>query len=97
MSDPYYIRFIEMAGTLDVGSPPKRGAYLAAYDPDHYNGRGEAHWTDDVNLAVRFDRISDAIACYQQVSMLRPRRKDGKPNRPLTSVTVTVTQSTEDV
>ena len=93
----YYIRFVEMAGRVEHGDPPKPGAFLEAYDPDYKNGRGMVYWTNDVSKAMTFPRIMDALECYQQVSILKPMRIDGRPNRPLTSCTVTVTQETGDL
>jgi len=90
----YYIRFVEMSGTVEFGDTPAKGAFLSSYDPDFKQGKGMVYWTDDPKRAQKFDRILDALNLYQTVSILKPLRVDGKPNRPLTSCTVTVTKET---
>lgn len=62
--------------------------YLAGYDPDGRNGHGDIAWTYDRAQAKRFDSNWDALATWKQVSTVKPRRWDGRPNRPLTAFTI---------
>jgi hypothetical protein len=64
------------------------GSYLEWSDVDANDGRGDAAWTRDIDKAMKFTSFSAAIECWQQRSMVRPRRPDGLPNRPLTAFTV---------
>lgn len=82
----YVIRLEAKAGT--VIDP--RGSYLAAYDPDAYDGGGYAEWTKVMAQALRFASAGEAMACWRQQSMVRPLRDDGEPNRPLTAYSVTI-------
>jgi hypothetical protein len=63
--------------------------YLATYDPEARDGRGDATWTTDRAKARRFADLRAAMECWRQVPKARPVRPDGKPNRPLTAFTVT--------
>jgi hypothetical protein len=65
------------------------GCYLASFDPEAGYGDGEAHWTPDPTQALTFATADEAMACYLSVPRNRPARPDGKPNRPLTTFSVT--------
>ena len=59
------------------------GAWLVWYDPAGNNGNGDAAWSHDPADAARFtDR--EWAELYAAVPANRPRRPDGKPNRPIT-------------
>ena len=45
-------------------------------------------FTDSRKKAVRFDSFEGALDFYRTQSIYRPRRDDGKPNRPLTAYTM---------
>lgn len=71
-------------------------AWLESYDPD---GGGDVAYptgtftiTRDRSAALAFDDPGAALECWRQVSTRTPRRPDGKPNRPLTALTVEVTR-----
>lgn len=64
------------------------GQFLVAYDPEANMGRGEAEWTRDPAKALEFGSMREAFACLTQVPQARPVRPDGKPNRPLTALTM---------
>lgn len=67
----------------------------SATDPPSYpTGDGAA--TMDPAKALRFDTAADALAFWKQTSRVVPMRPDGKPNRPLTALTVTVEQLPEE-
>lgn len=91
MRGRYGLRVIrrETSAELLSGNPSApAGAWLAFYDPDAYNGRGCAEWTDDPALALRFLTPEDAFRCWKRVSSVRPWREDGRANRPLTAYSV---------
>jgi hypothetical protein len=66
------------------------GQYLVGYDPEYANGRGFADWSADLTKARTWPDYATALAYWRQVPRARPTRPDGRPNRPLTSFTVTV-------
>jgi hypothetical protein len=68
------------------------GMFLTDYDPEAYDGEGDAGWTADLGEAMRFATERDLIGCWQLVPVNRPSRGDGLPNRPLTAYTVTAEQ-----
>jgi hypothetical protein len=66
------------------------GQYVESYDPEAFDGRGDAKFTRDRNRAKMFATHADAWAFWMQVPKSRPLRADGKANRPLTCFTITV-------
>lgn len=62
-------------------------AWLETYDPEAYDGRGSVTATTDPARAKRFETIDAALEEWRRQSVVRPRRPDGKPNRPLTAFT----------
>jgi len=71
----------------DLG-PDVVGLALESYDPDAYDGRGDAAFTGDPAKAKRFPDSRAAMTEWTRQSVVRPLREDGKPNRPLTAFTV---------
>jgi hypothetical protein len=65
------------------------GKYLLRFDPDYGGGLGRAYWTDNAAEAKLFKTSEEFFSFWKQESMLRPRRRDNKPNRPLTAYSVT--------
>ena len=87
----YGIRFMAMAGAVSVPAmDPPEGAWLEAYDPEAFGGRGAAHWNMDPKRAMQFEDHAKAFALWRTVPRSKPRRPDGKPNRPLTAFTVSI-------
>src|SRR3954462_15237223 len=73
---------------MEVG-PNVIGQALESYNPDANDGKGDASFTDDPLRAKRFRDVEEAAEEWRRVSSVRPKRDDGKPNRPLTAFTVT--------
>lgn len=63
--------------------------WLKTFDVEAFDGRGDAEFTDDPTQALRFKDLAAAIAAWKTQSRRRPRREDGKPNRPLTAFSIT--------
>lgn len=81
---------IRAEGFASGVSCPHEGRYLKSFDHDACGGQGWGEFTSDVAEAKRFLNLSDAMLFWRRTSKTRPLRADGKPNRPLTSLTVTV-------
>jgi hypothetical protein len=65
------------------------GAWLVWYDPAGNNGNGDAAWSHDPADAARFtDR--EWAELYAAAPANRPRRPDGKPNRPITMLNLLI-------
>jgi hypothetical protein len=83
----FVIRILADAG----GRPTEHaGRYVMKYDPDFKGGLGFVGTTLDRSEALRFPSHSEAWQCWNSVSKVRPRRDDGRPNKPMTSYTVMV-------
>lgn len=74
------------------GSPcPHGGRYLVDFDFSARDGwGGNAVTTEDPRKAKKFASAEDALLYWQTQSVTRPLRPDGRPNRPLTAITVKI-------
>jgi hypothetical protein len=85
---------IKFAGAVPLitgpGPAAQPGQFLKSYDPDAHGGSGEAHWTDDLGEAMKFEDGGDALALWTKRSTVRPLRDDGLPNKPLTACSIEV-------
>jgi hypothetical protein len=91
------IIFQGIAGSpIGRSTPVPIGAYLRSYDPEAFDGRGDAGWTTNLDAAMVFPDSAAAFACWRQQPRCRPLREDGQPNRPLTAFTVEVRTLRED-
>lgn len=87
MTDIYGIRAYGFAN----GEPcPHAGQWLAHFDHDAYEGLGYGEFTDVNAQALEFHSFEDALEFRNRQSTVRPVRPDGKPNRPLTALTLAV-------
>lgn len=76
-----------------LGLPlPCDGQYLKSFDFEAHGGEGEIEMTPDLAEAMTFAHIGAALAFRNRVPVCKPRREDGKPNRPLSSTTWEVGQ-----
>ncbi len=62
--------------------------YVAKSDTETNDGMGSFMLTNDPKDALHFDTMQDALECWRRQSIVKPTREDGKPNRPLTALTV---------
>ena len=65
------------------------GAWLVWYDPAGNDGNGDAAWSHDPADAARFTEREWA-ELYAAAPVNRPRRPDGKPNRPITMLNLMI-------
>ena len=63
--------------------PGLAGAWLVSYDPEGNDGNGDANWSHDPAAAMLLTPQEWAVLSTA-VPANRPRRPDGKPNRPIT-------------
>lgn len=72
------------------GSPtPHDNRWVKAWNPHTEAGTLELTSTADIAEALRFENALDVLREWQTVSLVEPRRPwDGRPNRPLTGVTI---------
>jgi hypothetical protein len=81
-------KIIRIVGAADGRPTPHDGRYLAHYDPDTPYGTLRLISTDDVAKAQHFLDAAQLHACYSAISKKQPTRPDGRPNRPITGLTV---------
>jgi hypothetical protein len=79
------------------GAPcPIAGQYLKSFDFNAHRGRGYGYFTRDIREAMTFADVGEALEFWRTVSTDYPVRKDGKPNRPLTSTTCQIVNLEKD-
>lgn len=83
----FLIRIVGLAGRGP--SEGLEGKFLVRFS-DAGDYAGNITTTDDPAKARRFRTKTAAFLYWRQESKLRPRRPDGKPNRPLTAFTVEI-------
>ena len=71
-------------GRADGRSLPGDGQYLRDFDFEAHDGQGEVSLTPNVAEAKVFSDLAEAIAFWKRSPECKPRRWDGRPNRPLT-------------
>jgi len=69
---------------------PHAGMYLRSFDHDAIGGIGHGVFTRHANRAQTFKDQREALAFWHRQSKVRPWRADGKPNKPLTALTVSI-------
>jgi hypothetical protein len=73
------------------GAPcPHANQWLRTFDHEAFDGRGHGEFTEDPERAMLFATSADAMRFWQRQSTVKPLRPDGKPNRPLTALTVVI-------
>lgn len=69
---------------------PHSGMFLEEFDFEYDNGLGYGVFTSDPSCAKHFQSAADAMVFWRTISTTRPTRPDGKPNRPLTALTIAI-------
>lgn len=88
------MKVIRCLGSPNDGPSPE-GLFLKTYNPEAFDGLGDSSWTADCRKAMKFEDGVAAIKCYLQVPSNRPIREDGKPNRPLTALSIVIEDEEE--
>lgn len=73
---------------VDVVSLTMMPVYVLSYDLEAFAGLGDVQYTTDPARAMTWPDLESFHRAYTSVSMVRPTRDDGRPNRPLTALTV---------
>ena len=89
MSKSYVIKAVAFAN----GTPcPHADQWLKSFDHEAFNGRGHGTFTSEISDALQFATGAAAFEFWGRQSSTRPLRPDGKPNKPLTALTVVIEQ-----
>lgn len=83
---PYVIR---AEGFANGANCPHAGEYLESFDFDG-DEQGYGEFTTDLAKAKKFDTQAAALEFWKTRSRTRPTRRDGRPNRPLTALSISV-------
>lgn len=85
-SDPPYVLLV--VGFANGGKSQYDGQYLTTYDPDWGDGLGRVWTSPRIGDAIQFSSIAEALNLWKKQSTVKPLREDGRPNRPMTALTV---------
>lgn len=94
MAGPYLINVVHETGILLPGSSNSIFTdgpgphFIKEFDPDFADGIGRFDTTNDPLTAKRYDSHGEAFEEWRRTSKVRPKRGDGRPNRPMTALTV---------
>jgi hypothetical protein len=69
---------------------PHAGQWLKSFDHEAFNGQGHGEFTDDIDRALHFTDAAAALEFWSRQSNVRPIRPDGRPNKPMTALTVEI-------
>jgi len=75
-------------GFADGRECPHEDKYLEAFDFDKFDGAGYGEFTAEKGKAKRFANPGEALAFWKRESVVRPLRRDGRPNRPLSCLNI---------
>jgi hypothetical protein len=87
MTAVFVIRAVGFANGVPC---PHEGQFLESFDHDAYDGRGYGEYTARPSKAKHFNSYGEALDFWGKRSTVKPLREDGKPNRPLTALTVVI-------
>jgi hypothetical protein len=90
MTEKYVIQILAPVGVMLNGGPAPAGSYVKSYSADGHEGLGDLEITMVASEALRFPTPAEAWRAWRQQSTVRPLRRDGRANRPLTAYTVSV-------
>jgi len=83
-----YSVVIQVVSDANGNRTPHDGNYIVAWNPHTKFGICEVTSTDDISKAHHFDNESQAHWHWTTTSNIQPVRPDGRPNRPLTGLTI---------
>jgi hypothetical protein len=81
---------IRCCGWANGTECPHEGQFIKTFDHEAFDGRGYGEFTPNVSEARQFATNGEAMEFWRKVSTVRPKRPDGKPNCPLTSMHVEI-------
>lgn len=85
---PVVIKLIAWADPKRAGPLWCAGQYVESVDVQQVPHLDWLIATPHLSKALRFFSMRDALQTYREVLTRAPRRYDGKPNRPMTAMTV---------
>lgn len=85
---PVVIKLISWADPERAGPLWCAGQYVESVNVQRVPELGWLIATPHLSKALRFFSLRDAMETYREVLKRAPKRYDGKPNRPMTAMTV---------
>lgn len=82
-------KVIKVVGFANGDASAYDGQYIQNYDPE-WGAIGRVWTTPDPAKAMHFEDLAAALEFWKTESKTKPLRPDGKPNRPMTALTIEV-------
>jgi hypothetical protein len=79
-----------MLGFTNGQPMPHAGQFLKSFDFNAYDGEGHGEFCDKGRDAMKFPSPVAALEFWRTTSDVKPLRRDGEPNRPLTAANVAI-------
>lgn len=83
------MKVIKVVGFANGDASAYDGQYIQSYDPE-WGAIGRVWTTADPTKALKFADLAEALEFWKTESKTKPLRPDGKPNRPMTALTIEV-------
>ena len=75
------------------GEPcPHAGQFVQSFDVNAHDGSGYGVFTRHEEQALRFKNMGEALSFWRRRSTVKPVRADGRPNAPMTALTISISQ-----
>lgn len=86
----YVMRILGVTNYVPPVNLDKTPCYLHKCDIEAHNGRGSVEFCFGKKQAMKFNSVKEVFELWRKESTVRPRRPDGKPNRPISALTMAV-------
>lgn len=87
------MKTVRIIGLPDGRATPHDGRWLVDYDPDTRFGDLRIVTSGDRRAARCFETLADLVAYLRRTSAVQPTRPDGRPNRPITGLTIEISNA----
>ena len=81
---------VVVRGLADGGRTPHDDRYVVRWNQHTRFGTCDIDTTAEREKAKHFTNAGEVFAQWKTTSQVQPRRRDGKPNRPLTGLTIEI-------
>jgi hypothetical protein len=84
------MRVLALSGMGEVAFP----VWVKSFDIEAHDGQGDVEVTQVRGEAYCWPNPAAAMAAWNTISTVRPVRADGKPNKPMTAMTIELEEQT---
>jgi hypothetical protein len=85
-----------MGSHTDLTEISREPAYVENFDIEANHGRGAVMWTRHAHEAYTWPSAKEALEDWNRQSETLPLRPDGRPNKPMTAMTIAIVSAPKD-